>query len=349
MAKRDYYEVLGVSKDATEDQIKSAYRKLALKYHPDKNPGNKEAEEQFKEAADAYAVLSDAEKRKIYDQRGWRGMDDIGFHGFESADDVTSAFGDIFSEFFGQRFHRARQGPQRGRDLQYKVELSFREAALGTKRAISLEKALACESCGGTGAQAGSQARTCTTCGGSGQVAQRGSQFGGLFSVSSVCPTCGGSGQIGEVCTGCGGRGQVAGQRTLSVKFPAGSETGTTLRLAGQGEAGVRGGPAGDLYLDVEVAPDSEFRRKGLDIHTDVEVPFVTAALGGKVEVPTIRKRARLNIPKGTQGGSVLRMKGSGIHTQDGKKGDQLVHINLTIPTELTEKQEDLLRQFEKD
>jgi molecular chaperone DnaJ len=347
MAKRDYYEVLGVSKDATQDQIKKAYRKLALKHHPDKNPGNKAAEKKFKEAADAYAVLSDAEKRKVYDQRGWRGMEDMGFQGFQSTDDINSAFGDIFSEFFGQRFHRAQRGPQRGRDLQYRIQLSFAEAALGTKRAISLEKAMACDSCGGSGAKPGAHAQTCPACGGSGQVSQKGGQFGGRFSVSSVCPTCGGSGQVGELCSGCAGRGHVSGTRTLSVNFPAGMDNGGTLRLAGQGEAGERGGTPGDLYLQVEVAPDPRFRREGPDIHLNVDVPFVTAALGGKIEVPTIRKAARLAIPKGTQGGTVLRMKSSGIHMPDGTKGDQFVHVNLTLPSNLTPRQEELLREFQ--
>ena len=348
MAKRDYYEVLGVSKDATTDQIKKAYRKLALKYHPDKNPGDKTAEGKFKEAADAYAVLSDSEKRKVYDQRGWRGMEDMGFHGFQSTDDINSAFGDIFAEFFGQRFHRARRGPERGRDLRYKVQLSFAEAALGTKRAISLDLAQACRSCGGSGAKPGTQTQICPTCEGSGQVSQKGNQFGGLFSVGTVCPACGGSGQVGELCTGCSGRGHVAGKRTLSVNFPAGVDDGTRLRLSGQGEAGVRGGPPGNLYLEVEVVPDPRFRREGLDIHLDADVPFVTAALGGKVEVSTLRKRARLAIPKGTQGGSVLRMKGSGIHTPGGEKGDQLVHVRIAIPQKLTPKQEQLLREFEE-
>jgi len=348
MAERDYYEVLGVPKDATQDQIKQAYRKLALKYHPDKNPGDPAAESKFKEAANAYAVLGDAEKRKVYDQRGWRGMEDIGFHGFESAEDITSAFGDIFSEFFGQRLHRARMGPQRGRDLYYHVRLTFLEAALGTKKSLALEKALACDACGGSGSKAAAGARPCPQCGGSGQVAQRGKGFGGLFSVSSVCPACGGSGQVGEVCSGCEGRGYVPGRRTLSVTFPAGMDTGSTLRLAGQGEAGARGGPPGDLYLEIDVEPHPRFRRDGLDIHTDAAVPFAVAALGGKVEVATLRKRARLTIPRGTQGGSVLRMKGSGIHAPDGKKGDQLVHVNLTVPTRLTKKQEEILREFEK-
>lgn len=344
--ERDYYEVLGVSKNATGDEIKKAYRRLALKYHPDKNRGDKDAERKFKEAANAYEVLHDPEKRKVYDSRGSAGLDDMGFHGFETSDDIFSSFGDIFGDVFGKRFHQERGGPQRGANLKYTIMVSFLEAALGCEKQIRFEKQDICEICKGSGAQNG-DIKVCTQCNGSGHVSNQQKSHGGFFTFSTVCPRCDGAGKrVENPCLNCRGEGRLIKTKTLSVKIPAGTEEGSLLRLAAQGEAGIRGGTAGDLYIRVSVMPHPFFERQGLDIKNDVSVSFAKAALGGEVEVSTLRGKALLKIPKCTQSHQVLRMKGQGIKTKEGRIGDQLVRIVVTVPRKLSEQQEKLLREF---
>ncbi len=306
--ERDYYEVLGVNRNATNDELKKAYRKLAIKYHPDKNPGDKTAEQRFKEAANAYGVLSDSKKRKMYDLRGSAGLDDMGFHGFESSADIFSNFGDIFGDILGNRSYRERARPQKGSDLRHDITISFTDAALGSERQLRFTKSEACDACNGTGAKNGG---------------------------STVCPQC-------------NGEGRVAKTRSLSVKIPAGINNGSTLKLSGQGEAGVRGGRAGDLYIHVKIASHPYFEREGLDILYDAHIPFTKAALGGEIEIPTLNGKAMLKVPKCTQSNQTLRMSGQGIKTKGGRTGNQLVRIIIGMPKKLSERQEELLKELEK-
>jgi len=346
--ERDYYEVLGVSKNATNDELKKAYRRLALKYHPDKNPGDKEAEQKFKEAANAYKVLSDPEKRKMYDLRGQAGLEDMGFHGFESSSDIFSSFGDIFGDIFGKRFYRERGGPQRGSDLRHNMTISFTDAALGCEKQLRFTKNEACEACKGTGAKNGAST-VCSQCNGTGHISRQQKPVGGFFTISNPCLNCNGSGRkIGNPCNNCNGEGRISKARSLSVKIPVGIRDGATLRLSGQGEAGIRGGSAGDLYICVNTAPHPYFERRGLDIQYDAVVPFTKAALGGEIEIPTLSGKAMLKIPKCTQSNQTLRMTGQGIKTKDGRKGNQLVRIIVDMPKKLSAKQEELLIELDK-
>lgn len=345
---KDYYQILGLSRDATLDQIKAAYRKLALKYHPDRNPGNKEAEEKFKEISEAYSVLSDPEKRKIYDSRGQAGLEDIGFTGFENVEDIFSSFGDIFSDFFGSRFYR-QEGVRRGSDLRTEIEIPFMDAALGTEKIISLHKNVICEKCEGKGWEKGAPPTTCPVCEGTGYISQRGAKKGSFFSISSTCHNCGGKGTIvTNPCSRCQGEGRVRKRISFSIKIPPGIEEGTTLRLSGQGEPGIAGGPPGDLYITILIQPHPLFQRKGRDIHSTQEVSFPTACLGGEVEIPTLRGKARLKIPPGTQCDQGLRLRGQGIKTGDGKVGDHIVRIKVKVPRHLTDKERHLLEELAK-
>ncbi|MGE4505061.1 MAG: molecular chaperone DnaJ [Desulfovibrionaceae bacterium] len=348
MSKRDFYEILGVAKDAGEDEIKRAYRKLAFQYHPDRNPDNAEAEAKFKEAAEAYDVLRDAEKRRRYDQFGHAGVGNGDYGHFSSNEDIFGAFSDIFGEFFG--FAGAGRGGRSrasaGADLRYNLTISFREAAKGTEVELEIPKDVPCAECSGTGARKGTQPETCRQCGGAGHVQQ--SQ--GFFRISVTCPVCRGQGRvITDPCPECSGRGVTRETRSLSVRIPAGIDNGSRLRLRGEGEAGVHGGPPGDLYVVVSVEPDKKFARQGQDLVVRQEIGFVQAALGEKVEVPTLDEPVTLDIPKGTQSGEVFRLRGLGLpHPGSSHKGDLLVDVRVLTPTRLSKKQEELLREFAK-
>lgn len=343
----DYYAILGVSKDASEEDIKKAYRKLALKYHPDRNQGDKAAEEKFKRISEAYAVLIDPEKRKTYDSRGRAGVRDMGFEGFGNVEDIYTNFGDIFGDFFGGRYHTRETAAVPGADLRAGVTVSFTEAALGSKNELRFQKTSACPACGGTGAKPGTSPRTCPTCSGSGTVVRRNAQMGGFFSVSSVCPQCRGEGTIvTDPCQTCGGRGSVLRPVTITLNIPPGTSNGDVLRLRGQGEAGAHGGQPGDLYVTVHVRPHEHFERSGNDIIYEARVDFITAMLGGEIEVPTLKGKATLKLPAGTQSGQTLRLRSQGIKPVTGKQGDHLVKILITVPKTLTKRQEELLKEF---
>jgi len=346
--ERDYYEVLGVPRNASAEELRKAYRRLALKYHPDKNPGDKEAERKFKEVANAYEVLRDPEKRRLYDQRGREGLEDIGFQGFGSAEDIFSAFGDIFGDFFGKRYYsRQARAPARGQDLAAEISISFLESVEGTKRTLRLEREKPCPDCSGTGDASGHPSGPCPECSGTGRVMRRGRELGGFVSVSSVCPRCGGTGYgRGELCRSCGGQGVVAGRSTIEVKIPKGVADGQVLRLAGQGSPGRRGGPPGDLLVTVRVEPHPELVRDGSDIRVRAKIPLATALLGGKVQVPTIKGRAMLTVPAGTQPGDVLRMAGLGVSEGGAPPGDELVEIEVELPRKLTPRQRQLVEEL---
>ncbi|MGD8520009.1 MAG: molecular chaperone DnaJ, partial [Desulfobacterales bacterium] len=301
--KRDYYEILSVNRNATEDELKASYRKLALKYHPDRNPGDKEAEEKFKEAAEAYEVLRDPEKRSLYDQFGHQGLEGTGFSGFGGFEDIFSSFSDIFEDFFGfGTRRRSRSRAQRGADLRYDLPLAFMEAAFGTETEIEIQKMESCPECHGSGSEPGTQPETCRHCGGVGQV----SRSQGFFTVRTTCPTCRGNGQtITHPCAKCHGSGQVMVNKTVSVKIPAGVDHGSRLRLNGEGEAGNYGGPPGDLYVFIHVDPHEFFTRKDTDVICQVPISFVQATLGDKILVPTLNGKKKLEIPKGTQPGDI--------------------------------------------
>ncbi len=344
-SKRDYYEVLGIQRGASAAELKSAYRKLALQYHPDRNPGNQEAEERFKEAAEAYEVLRDPQKRQIYDQFGHQGLEGTGFSGFGGFEDIFSSFGDIFEDFFGFRRSR-RSGPQtrRGADLRYDLTLDFMEAAFGTETEIKLTKMETCQECQGSGCEPGTEPETCAYCQGTGQV----SRSQGFFTVRTTCPHCRGSGQhIPSPCTACSGQGSQKAKKKVSVKIPAGVDRGSRLRLAGEGEPGVYGGPPGDLYVFIDVEEHEFFRRDNTDIICRVPISFVQAALGDTISVQTLNGEKPLEIPKGTQFGDVFRFRGEGIPSlRNGRRGDQIIQVTIETPTRLTKKQESLLREF---
>ncbi|MEJ2674950.1 MAG: molecular chaperone DnaJ [Acidihalobacter sp.] len=341
MSKRDYYEVLGVERTATDAELKKAYRRLAMKYHPDRNPDDEEAMEHFKEAKEAYEVLSDAQKRAAYDQFGHAGVDPGaagGGAGFGGA-----GFGDIFDIFGGGRGGRERA--YRGSDLQYNLDLTLEEAVFGTEVQIRVPTVVACETCGGSGAKPGTSPQTCSTCGGVGQVRIQ----QGFFSVQQTCPRCHGSGQvISDPCAACHGEGRVRESKTLSVKVPAGVDTGDRIRLAGEGEAGVNGGPAGDLYVQIRVKPHKIFTRQGDDLQCDVPISFATAALGGEIDVPTLGGRAKLKIPAETQSNRQFRLRGKGIKpVRGGPEGDLLCRVSVETPVNLTREQKEMLQSFE--
>ena len=344
--KRDYYEVLGVAREAGVEEIKRAYRKLAVKYHPDKNPGDHQAEEKFKEAAEAYSVLSDSEKRARYDRFGHQGINLGG--GFDPTQftDFADILGDLFGfgDIFGAGGRRRSSRPSRGADLRYDLELSFEEAVFGKESSIRIPRAVTCNTCGGSGARPGTSPVTCSGCGGRGQI--RFSQ--GFFAVSRTCPQCGGAGKvIRDPCTTCNGAGKVREEKTLSVRIPPGVDEGTRLRVAGEGEAGTLGGPPGDLYVFITVADHPKFTRRDYDIHSQQPISITQASLGADLEVETVHGREKLRIPPGTQPNQVFRLRGKGISFLDGNgRGDHYVHADVRIPANLTEEQKELLRRF---
>ncbi len=354
MAKRDYYTVLGVNRDAAEEAIKKAYRKLAMKHHPDRNPDDTHAEEKFKEAKEAYEVLTDSRKRAAYDQFGHAGVDpSMGFgagaagaRGAEGFGGFADAFGDIFGEIFGQQRNRGGgSGMYRGADLRYNLELSLEEAARGAEIKIRIPTMDECEICHGSGAKPGTQPKTCPACHGRGEV--RVSQ--GFFSIQQTCPQCHGTGKIvPEPCPQCQGAGRIRKHKTLSVKIPAGVDQEDRIRLSGEGEAGMNGGPSGDLYVVVALKPHAVFQREGADLHCEMPISFATAALGGEIEIPTLDGHANLKFPAETQTGQVFRLRNKGIRPVRGSvTGDLYCHVSLETPVKLTSRQRELLREFE--
>ena len=355
MAKRDYYTTLGVNRDASEEDIKKAYRRLAMKHHPDRNPNDKQSEERFKEAKEAYEVLTDARKRAAYDQFGHAGVDPSagfgaagarGFGGQEGFGGFADAFGDIFGEIFGSGSARGRgNGVYRGADLRYNLELSLEEVARGTEAKIRIPALEQCATCHGSGAKPGTQPQTCPTCLGQGLV--RMSQ--GFFSIQQTCPHCHGTGKIvPEPCAACDGAGRVKKHKTLSVKIPAGVDQDDRVRLSGEGEAGLNGGPPGDLYVVINIKPHPVFQRENSDLHCEMPVSFATAALGGEIEIPTLEGHARLTIPAETQSGQVFRLRNKGIKpVRSSVHGDLYCHVVVETPIKLTARQKELLREFE--
>ncbi|BAK75672.1 chaperone protein DnaJ [Pseudogulbenkiania sp. NH8B] len=347
MSKRDYYDTLGVNRDASDDDIKKAYRKLAMKYHPDRNPDSKDAEDKFKEVKEAYEILSDGQKRAAYDQFGHAGVDPnaAGARGGQGFGDFADAFSDIFGDIFGGRGGGGRSNVYRGADLRYNMEISLEEAARGCEKQIRIPSHDNCDVCHGSGAKPGTQPKTCPTCGGHGQV--RVSQ--GFFSIQQTCPTCHGSGkQITDPCHKCHGAGQVKTHKTLNVKIPAGVDEGDRIRLSGEGEAGQNGGPSGDLYVVTHIKAHPVFQRDGMDLHCEMPISFATAALGGEVEIPTLDGMAKVKISSETQSGRQYRLRGKGIKSVRGSDyGDLLCHVVVETPINLTERQKELLREFE--
>jgi molecular chaperone DnaJ len=350
MSKRDYYEVLGVSRTCGEAELKSAFRKLAMQHHPDRNPGDAECEHRFKEINEAYDVLKDGDKRAAYDRFGHAAFEHGGMgggHGFGA--DFAHSFADIFDDLFGMGGGRRgrTQGRERGSDLRYNMEISLEEAYAGKTAQIRIPTSVTCESCSGTGAKAGSKPKSCATCGGAGKV--RHAQ--GFFTLERTCPACHGQGQVIEnPCPSCAGAGRITRERTLSVNIPAGVEDGTRIRLAGEGEAGLRGGPAGDLYIFLSLAPHEFFQRDGADLHCRVPISMVTAALGGEFEVPSIDgSQVRVKVPGGTQVGRRFRLSGMGLPVLRSKQsGDMYVQVAVETPQNLTKRQRELLVEFEK-
>ena len=358
--KRDYYDVLGVDKSADATAIKKAYRKLAMKYHPDKNPGDKEAEEKFKEINEAYEVLSDETKRRNYDQFGHEGVNGQGFggaggfggQGFGGFDDIV---GDIFGDMFGGGFsggsRQRRRGPERGADIKQRVNISFEEAAFGKKVQVKINRSEECDQCHGSGAKPGTSKKTCPTCHGSGQVqsVQR-TPFGNIASTRT-CSTCNGEGEvIDSPCSKCHGKGSIRKTKTIEVDIPAGIDNGQMIKLGGQGELGTRGGPRGDLYIEVNVQSHPLFTRDGYDVYLEMPITFAQATLGDKIQVPTLDGKVEYEVPEGTQTGTVFRLKGKGIpKLKSNVRGDQYVKVTVEIPKKLNEKQKELVREFAKE
>ncbi|HOO90904.1 MAG TPA: molecular chaperone DnaJ [Syntrophales bacterium] len=344
--KNDYYATLGVEINAASDEIKVAYRKMALKYHPDRNPGDKASEEKFKEAAEAYEVLSDPRKREIYDRYGHEGLKGNGFQGFRGFEDIFSSFGDIFEDVFGFSSGRTRSGTaaRQGSDLRYDLKISFMEAAFGTSPEIEIERLEKCTECDGSGAAPGTQPVVCPMCRGVGQV----TRSSGFFSVRSACPQCHGEGRIIEKpCRACRGTGKTKVRKSLQIKIPPGVETGSRLRLRGEGEDGEFGGPSGDLYVFIFIESHEFFERDGNDIICRITIPMTRAVLGGNVEVATLEGTERIKIPRNTPHGKIFRLKGKGIpHLRGFGRGDQIVQVTVEIPTGLSKKEEKLLREF---
>jgi molecular chaperone DnaJ len=347
MAKRDYYEVLGVNRDASDEDIKKSYRKLAMKFHPDRNPDNPKAEEQFKEAKEAYEVLADAKKRTAYDNYGHAGVDHSAAAGAGAGAGFSSfsdAFGDIFGDIFGGA-RGARSQVFRGADLRYNLEITLEQAAHGFETKIRIPTMAECATCKGSGAKPGSKPQTCPTCNGAGQV--RMTQ--GFFSIQQACPRCHGTGKIvPNPCAACNGAGRVKHQKTLSVKIPAGVDEGDRVRLSGEGESGVNGGPAGDLYVQVHIKPHAVFQRDHDDLHCEMPVSFSIAALGGEIDIPTLDGSARIKVPAETQSGKTFRLRSKGIKgVRSQSHGELFCQVVVETPVNLTERQRDLLREFE--
>jgi len=349
MAKRDYYDVLGISKAASADEIKKAYRRLAMRFHPDRNSDDSEAEAKFKEAKEAYEVLSDSDKRSAYDQFGHdavRGSGGMGGQGGFGAEGFGDIFGDVFGDIFGGG---RRGGPQvfRGADLGYELRLDLEKAVSGDTVKIDVPSQVTCETCDGSGARKGTQPVQCTTCNGAGQVRMQ----QGFFSIQQTCPACKGAGtMISDPCPTCHGRGRVRKTRTLSVKVPAGVDDGDRIRLSGEGEAGRNGGPPGDLYVEVRVDPHKLFNRDGADLSCEVPISFATATLGGDVELPTLDGNVSLKVPAGTQSGKVFRLRGKGVTiVRDPRKGDLFAQVAVETPVNLTSEQKDLLSKFDSE
>jgi molecular chaperone DnaJ len=345
--KRDYYEVLGVSRGCTQQELKSAFRRLAIQFHPDKNEGDKSAEEKFKEAGEAYEVLADPDKRARYDRFGHQAPGGFGPNPFESGfagGNINDIFGDIFGEIFGQRARQQRGGKQRGADLRYNLEVSFTEAATGSEAKVKIPRHKQCSSCHGSGSKPGTGPKTCPTCHGAGEL--RMTQ--GFFQISRTCAHCQGSGKvITDPCLTCKGAGKVESESVLTVKVPPGVDTGTRLKLTGEGESGERGGPPGDLYVVVHVAEHPIFIREDTEVICEVPISFTQAALGATIEVPTLDGKVKMKIPGGTQSGKVFRLRGKGIpHLNGYQRGDQHVRVTVEVPEKLTKKQRDLLEQF---
>lgn len=345
MAKRDYYQVLEVSRTATEVEIKKAYRRLAMKYHPDRNPGDPTAEEQFKEAKEAYEVLTDDQKRGVYDQYGHEGLQGRGGFGGGGADAFADIFGDVFGDIFGAGRRGGRSQVFRGADLRYELELELEQAVFGHNASVEFATLAECEPCKGSGAAPGSKPATCDSCGGVGQVRMQ----QGFFSVQQTCPRCKGRGQIvTQPCDSCLGQGRVRRKKTLSVKIPPGVDTGDRIRLTGEGEGGRNGGPPGDLYVEVRVREHPIFERDGANLSCEVPVSFATAALGGTVEVPTLGGHVSLKIPEETQSGRVFRLRDQGVKpVRGGAPGDLFCRVVVETPVRLTEEQKELLRNFD--
>ena len=350
MAKRDFYEILGVAKGASEDEIKKSYRKLAMKYHPDRNPDNKEAEEKFKEVKEAYEMLTNPEKREAYDRYGHAGVDPnsgMGGGGFGGGG-FGDAFGDIFGDIFGGGRGGRGGGPQvyRGADLRYNLEITLEQAAHGFDTTIRVPSWDKCDTCHGSGAKPGTQPVTCTTCAGHGQVRMQ----QGFFSIQQTCPKCHGSGKIiPEPCAACGGAGRIKRNKTLEVKIPAGIDNGMRIRSSGNGEPGTNGGPPGDLYVEIHIKQHAVFQREGDDLHCEMPISFSKAALGGEIEVPTLTGKVSFTVPEGTQTGKTFRLKGKGIKgVRSGYTGDLFCHVVVETPVKLTDKQKDLLREFDR-
>jgi len=346
MIKRDYYEVLGVDRRASEEEIKKTYRKLALKYHPDRNPGDKEAEDNFKEAAEAYEVLRDSEKRNIYDQFGHEGLQGTGFTGFGGFEDIFSTFGDIFEDFFGfgNRSRGQRTTARPGADLLYDLRIGFAEAVFGTEKEIEIPTSETCEPCGATGRKPGTDEQVCPMCQGQGQVLQ--SQ--GFFRISTTCHRCGGQGRIiTNPCHSCNGSGQQKVTKKVLVKVPAGVDTGTRLRIPDRGESGYRGGPHGDLYVRLHVDPHEFFERDGTVLYCQIPISMAQAAIGDTIEIQTLDGSRSVKIQPGIQSGEIIRLKGDGVPNLRGYgRGDLLIDIRVKTPVKLNKRQEELLREF---
>lgn len=343
--KRDYYEILGVSRNSNESEIKKAYRQLALQYHPDRNPGNKSSEEKFKEASEAYEVLRDPEKRDLYDRYGHEGLSRSGFSGFAGFEDIFSSFGDIFEDFFGFGGGRRREtGVRKGPDFRYDLTISFMDAALGKDLEIEIQRLETCGTCKGSGAKPGTRKETCPACRGTGQV----SHSQGFFTLRTTCARCRGQGSfIPHVCEECRGSGKIKKPKKINLKIPAGVDSGSRLKVAGEGGEGERGGHPGDLYVILHVEPHPFFERHDDDILCQIPISFVQAALGEEIEIPTLNGAKKLTIPPGTQSGQIFTLRGLGIpHLEGFGKGDQHVQVSVKIPAKLNKRQKELLKEF---
>ncbi len=350
--KKDYYAILGVSRSATLDEVKKKYRQIALQYHPDRNPGNKDAEEKFKEAAEAYEVLRDPEKRRLYDLYGHEGLSSTGFTGFRDFSDIFRTFSDIFEDVFGfggfagGGFGGGPQ-PQSGADLRYDLTLDFLDAALGTEVTVEVPRVVSCRTCGGSGAKPGTQKIPCPQCAGRGVV----SRSHGIFQITTTCPRCQGMKVFfAETCPACEGQGRVREKKKIKVKIPPGMDSGTHLVMAGEGNGGLYGGPPGDLYIVLQVRPHEQFRREGYDLRLQVPISFVQAALGTRVTIPTLKGTQEMVIPPGTQPGEVIRLKAEGVpYPRGGRRGDLLLEVQVTIPRSLTPQQQRLLEEWARE